>query len=75
MFTVYVPDTCVSVGEYAFRGCRSLYLIRLPKNCEISEHAFSDEETVFVLAPAGGTTETHCRASDNLVFLNEQISD
>ena len=70
MAVVYVPDTCVSVGKYAFKDCRNLFLIRLPKNCAIDENAFSGIQ-VFVKAQAGGTTEAYCNAHDNVGFIQE----
>lgn len=56
---VSVPDTCAAIGVYAFRNCRSLIQIRLPKDCEIADTAFAGcTSLVAIFAPAGGTTET-----------------
>ncbi len=50
--------TCSVLEAGAFRNCSALRRIRLPKNCDIDDHAFdgcSEELTIF--APAGGTTQ------------------
>lgn len=70
MAVVYVPDSCMSIGEYAFRNCRNLFLVRLPKDCVIDKNAFSGLQ-VFVTAPAGGTTEDYCQTCDNVEFIAE----
>ena len=52
-------DTCAAIGAYAFRNCKSLIQIRLPKDCEIADTAFAGcTSLVAIFAPAGGTTET-----------------
>lgn len=38
--TVYVPDTCTEIMSNAFRDCRQLRLIRLPKDCVIAKTVF-----------------------------------
>lgn len=38
--TVYVPDTCTEIMANAFRDCRQLRLIRLPKDCVIAKTVF-----------------------------------
>ena len=56
--SVYVPDGCTTIGEYAFGDCGELQKIRLPKNCTIDRTAFNGcYQQVVIYAPAGGTTE------------------
>ena len=61
---------CISIGKNAFKGCTNLTQIRLPKNCAIDANAFGSQ-TIYVYAPAGGTTETYCKAHENLIFVAE----
>ena len=62
--------TCAAIGQDTFKGT-GLVKIRLPKDCEISDAAFDEAGTVYVYAPAGGTTEAYCAGHDNLVFIAE----
>ena len=62
---------CASIGKNAFKGCTNLNQIRLPKNCAIDANAFSGCGTIYVYAPAGGTTETYCGSHENLIFVGE----
>ena len=72
MTVVYVPDGCQSIGADAFRGCTGLVQIRLPQNCQIDSSAFDGCGTVYVFAPAGGTTESWCDGRTGIVFVEEQ---
>ncbi len=71
MTAVFVPDTCASIGKDAFKDCANLTQIRLPKNCAIDPAAFGDQ-TIYVYAPAGGTTEAYCGSHENLIFVEEK---
>lgn len=69
---VDVPESCISIGAHAFKDCANLTQIRLPANCEIDVSAFTGCGTVYVYAPAGGTTEEACAAIPNCVFTAEE---
>ena len=70
--TVYIPDTCTSIGEYAFKNCTDLRKIRLPKNCSIAPNAFDGCELVYVYAPEGGTTMDYCMNHSVCKFITEK---
>ena len=67
--TVVDAGQVTAIGPNAFQGCTNLTQIRLPKTCEINSSAFSGCGTVYVFAPAGGTTETICNRITNCVFV------
>ncbi len=69
MMSVVEAGHCTSIGKNAFKGCVNLTRIRLPAGCDIDPTAFSGCGTVYVFAPAGGTTETGCAAVANCVFV------
>ena len=60
-----------SVGANAFKDCSTLNRIRLSKNCTIDADAFTGCGTVYIFAPAGGSTEAYCNAHENCVFVGE----
>ena len=60
---------CTSIGSRAFADCAALNRIRLPGNCDIYADAFIGCGTVYVFAPAGGSTEAYCIAHENCVFV------
>ena len=60
-----------SVGANAFKDCSALNRIRLSKNCTIAPDAFTGCGTVYIFAPAGGSTEAYCNAHENCVFVEE----
>ena len=70
MTIVYVPDTCAEIGAEAFKNCKTLTQIRLPKNCSISDTAFTGCETVQVFAPGGGSTQNWCQNKTNIEFVH-----
>ncbi len=43
--------------------------IRIPANCTIGEGALNGCGTVYVFAPAGGTTDSWRQGKDNIVFI------
>jgi len=59
-----------SVGKWAFKDT-GLTQIKLPQNCFIDADAFTGCGTVYVFAPAGGTTESWCRNRTGIVFVAE----
>ena len=68
---VTIPDGVKTIGRRAFYGCFRLSAIRLPKDCDIHDEAFKGCNTVYVFAPAGGSTEAYCAAHENCVFVKE----
>lgn len=63
------------IGANVFRDCAKLMKIRLPKDCTIDATAFQGCGTVYVFAPAGGTTEAFCQRTDNsCVFVAEPVN-
>jgi hypothetical protein len=62
---------CQTVGAEAFKDCTGLEQVRLPKDCQISDSAFDGCGTVFIFAPAGGSTELFCSGHDNCLFIAE----
>ena len=61
-------DSVTSVGRWAFKDT-GLTQISLPANCAIDADAFSGCGTVYIFAPAGGTTEDWCRDRTGIVFI------
>ena len=70
--TVVDAGHVTAIGPNAFKGCTNLTQIRLPKTCEINSSAFSGCGTVYVFAPADGTTETSCDRITNCVFVSTE---
>ena len=71
MITVVDAGACAAIGVNAFKDCKALTQIRLPKECAIDPTAFEGCGTVTVFAPAGGSTETDCKAIENCEFIAE----
>jgi len=69
--SLFVHDNCTTIGAYAFKDCKNLKKIRLPKNCSIHPQAFAGCERVYVFAPEGGTTMEYCESHDICVFMPE----
>jgi hypothetical protein len=69
--TVVDAGHVTAIGPDAFSGCKSLTQIRLPADCAIDASAFTGCGTVFVFAPAGGTTEACCEGIANCIFVEE----
>ena len=67
--TVVDAGHVTAIGANAFRGCTALTQLRLPAACTIDVTAFTGCDTVFIFAPAGGTTEANCAAIANVVFV------
>ena len=56
--SVFVPDSCTSIGANAFKDCVNLSQIRLPRDCDIDASAFEGcTSLAMVFAPEGGDTE------------------
>lgn len=67
---VYVQDDCAEIGAEAFKGCTRLKVIRLPKNCLITDTAFDGCTQLSIIAPEGGTTEKWAQ-DRNIPFSKE----
>ena len=66
--TIVDASSVTSIGANAFKNS-GLTQIRLPQNCAIDATAFEGCATVYVFAPAGGTTVTSCAGIANCVFV------
>ena len=67
--TLVDAKNCAHIGANAFEDCLNLSEIRLPGNCTIDGSAFIGCGTVYVFAPAGGTTQTFCGTRPYLIFV------
>ena len=67
---VYVPDTCLSIGAYAFRNS-AVQKIRIPAECTIATTAFDGCESVRIFGTAGSNAEAFCKTHDNCIFVVE----
>jgi len=72
MTLMHIVDagSVTSIGKWAFKDT-GLTQIRLPQNCSIDSTAFTGCGTVYVFAPAGGTTEDWCQNRSGIVFVAE----
>ena len=55
--SVYIPDSCTSIGAHAFKDNNILQL-RLPRDCAIDSTSFDDCTLYAIVAPAGGISQT-----------------
>ena len=67
---VYIPDTCSSIGAFAFRNA-AVVQIRIPVGCSIADTAFDGCEAVQIFGTAGSAAETFCNSHDNCTFIAE----
>ena len=66
--TVVDAQNCKKIDAEAFKGT-GLKQIRLDKDCDIDEDAFSSCGTVIMYAPAGGKTEQFYNTHDGIEFV------
>ena len=68
---VDVPASCRSLGDYAFRNCRSLTQIRIPAGCELGEEVFDGCGTVYIYGAPGSSAEAWCSSllNHNCIFV------
>ena len=71
MSVAYIPDTCTSIGAYAFKSCKKLTQIRIPEKCTISDTAFVGCGTVYIFSHTGSSVEGYCQNHDNCIFVEE----
>ena len=69
--SVYIPDSCTSIGTYAFKDCTDLKRIRIPAGCTVGADAFDDCEKVYIFGTVGSSAEHYCRNHSNCVFVAE----
>lgn len=62
-----------AIGQGAFKDS-GLQQIRLPKDCAIDADAFAGCGTVYVFAPAGGTTEAFCNSHSDVTFVDVPLT-
>ena len=56
--SVFIPDGCETIGENAFRSCKALTRLRLPKDCNIADNAFEGcDRLTEITVKTGGTSE------------------
>ena len=67
---VFVPDSCTSIGAYAFRNA-AVAQIRIPANCIIDDTAFDGCESVQIFGAPGSAAEAYCATHDNCTFVAE----
>ena len=66
---VFIPDSCTSIGDYAFRDCPVLKQISIPANCTLGTDVFDLCGTVYVYGVPGSSAEDYCASHDNCVFV------
>ena len=69
--SVYIPDSCTSIGTYAFKDCTDLKRIRIPAGCTVGADAFDGCEKVYIFSAVGSSAERYCRNHSNCVFVAE----
>ena len=70
---VYIPDSCESIGNYAFRNCPNLVQIRIPSNCRIDPDAFEGCSYIILYSAEDSYAEQYAASHDHCVFAVEQI--
>ena len=68
--TVYVPDGCRIIGDYAFRAS-AVTRIRLPAQCQLGEGVFDDCAEVLIFGVPGSPAEAYAQAHTNCTFIPE----
>ncbi len=68
---VAIPENCESVGDYAFRDCADLTMIRIPAECALGTDVFDGCTKVYVYGAAGSPAEAYCQSHGNCVFVAE----
>ena len=66
---VDVPESCVSIGDRAFKDCPNLTQIHIPANCVLSADVFDGCTMVYVFGAAGSSAEAYCSTHANCVFV------
>lgn len=67
---VYVPDSCTSIGAYAFKDS-AIGQIRIPAGCSIADTAFEGCQSVVIFGTANSSAESYCADHSNCTFAEE----
>ena len=74
--SVVDASNVATIGKWAFKDCTGLTQIKLSQHCSIDASAFSGCGTVYVYAPAGGSTQEYCGKTTNpCVFVEKKETD
>ena len=68
---VEIPANCTSIGDYAFRDCTGLTMIRIPAGCALGTDVFDGCGRVYVFSATGSPAEAYCQSHGNCVFVEE----
>ncbi len=68
---VEIPAGCGSVGDYAFRDCAGLTMIRIPADCALGTDVFDGCAKVYVFGATGSPAEAYCQSHGNCVFVED----
>ena len=68
---VEIPANCASIGDYAFRDCGQLTMIRIPAGCGLGTGVFDGCAMVYVFGTPGSDAENYCQTHNNCVFVEE----
>ena len=71
---VDIPDTCKSIGRYAFRGCTNLTQIRIPEGCALGTDVFDQCEHVCIFSTPGSYAADYCANHANCELVSEYYS-
>ena len=66
--SVYIPDSCQSIGSAAFRGCTGLRVVRVPAACAIADDAFDGCANLTLVSVTGSTAEAFAAAHPGVSF-------
>lgn len=68
--TVFVPDSCTSIGSYAFRNA-SIRKIRIPAGCTVASNAFYGCNNITIFGTPGSSAQAYCDRHSNCTFAAE----
>ena len=68
---VEIPINCMSIGDYAFRDCVGLTMIRIPADCTLGLDVFDGCPKVYIFSAAGSPAESYCQSHSNCVFVED----
>ena len=73
MKTVYIPDGCGLIDDYAFKDCIQLAQIRIPADCTIKDHAFDGCSNIVIFGTIPSQAYDFCIAhsQSGFTFVNE----
>jgi hypothetical protein len=69
--SVAIPSSVASIGSAAFESCSGLTSVTfVSANCTFADKSVfeSDNSSLTIYAPAGGTVQTYCATIPNLIF-------